>query len=108
MPAIERKGILVSVSEPVYLYRWHLGWLFGKRLLLLTHTGRSTGLRRQTVLEIVEYREDGPEVVVVSGFCNSDGLRNIAANPDEALIVGSQRFLASHRRLGEEEATKVI
>jgi len=23
---------------PVYIYRWHLDWLFGKRLLLLTHT----------------------------------------------------------------------
>ena len=41
---------------PVYLYRWHLGWMLGHRLLLLTHIGRRTGLRRQTVLEVVELR----------------------------------------------------
>ena len=109
MPAIKRKGILWYLFRgPIYLYRWRLGWMFGKRLLLLTHTGRRTGLRRQTVLEIVEYWEGGPEVVVVSGFRNSDWLRNVEANPDEEVIVGSQRFLASPRRLGEEEASRVI
>jgi predicted lipoprotein with Yx(FWY)xxD motif len=27
---------------PVYLYRWHLGWLLGQRFLLLTHIGHRT------------------------------------------------------------------
>jgi deazaflavin-dependent oxidoreductase (nitroreductase family) len=93
----------------VYLYRWHLGWLLGKRFLLLTHIGRHTGLRRYTVLEVVEYRKDGPEAVVVNGFGpNSDWLRNIEANHDEEVTVGSDRFVASHRFLAEEEAVRVI
>ncbi|MGC2248936.1 MAG: nitroreductase family deazaflavin-dependent oxidoreductase [Terriglobales bacterium] len=86
-----------------------MGWLFGKRLLLLTHIGRRTGLRRQTVLEVVEYRKNGPEVVVANGFGReSDWVRNIEVKPGEEVTVGSQHFVASHRFLGEEEATKVI
>ena len=69
MIAIKRKGILwYFFRVPVYLYRWRLGWLFGHRLLLLAHFGRRSGLRRQTVLEVVEYRKQGPEVVVANGF----------------------------------------
>ncbi len=94
---------------PVYLYRWHLGWLFGRRLLLLTHTGRRTGLRRQTVLEVVEYRQQGPEVVVANGFGpNCDWVRNIEATPTEEVTVASQHFVAAHRYLGEEEAVRVM
>ncbi len=93
---------------PVYLYRWHLGWLFGHRCLLLTHIGRRSGFPHQTVLEVVEYRKSGPEAVVVSGFQNSDWVRNIAATPRVEVTVGSQHFAATHRFLGEDEAMKVM
>jgi deazaflavin-dependent oxidoreductase (nitroreductase family) len=110
MIAIKKKGMLwYFFRAPVYLYRWRLGWLLGRRCLLLTHIGRRTGLRSQTVLEVVEYREDGPEVVVANGFGpDSDWLRNIEAKPGEEVTVGSQHFVASHRFLSEEEAMKVI
>ncbi len=94
---------------PVYLYRWGLGWMFGKRLLMLAHIGRRSGLRRHTVLEVVEYRKEGPEVVVVNGFGpDCDWIRNIAATHVEEVTVGSQHFAAEHRYLGEEEAAKVM
>ena len=94
---------------PVYLYRWHLGWLLGHRFVLLTHTGRSSGLRRQTVLEVVDYRKPGPEVVVVSAFGrDADWFRNIEAKPDEEVTVGAQHFAAKHRILSEQEAISVI
>jgi deazaflavin-dependent oxidoreductase (nitroreductase family) len=107
---IQKKGTLWYLFRtPVYAYRWHLGWLFGKRLLLLTHTGRRTGLRRHTVLEVVEYRKEGPEVVVANGFGpDSDWIRNIQAKSDEEVTVGSQHFAAAHRFLGAEEAAVVI
>jgi len=110
MPAIKKKGMLWYLFRaPVYVYRWHMGWLFGKRLMLLTHVGRHTGLRRQTVLEVVEYRKNGPEVVVANGFGReSDWVRNIETKSGEEVTVGSQHFVASHRFLGEEEAMKVI
>ncbi len=110
MIAIKKKGMLWYLFRaPVYLYRWRLGWLLGHRLLLLTHIGRRSGLRRQTVLEVVEYRKAGPEVVVANGFGpDSDWLRNIEARPGEEVSVGSQHFVASHRFLGEDEAMRVI
>jgi deazaflavin-dependent oxidoreductase (nitroreductase family) len=78
-------------------------------LLLLTHTGRRTGFRHHTVLEVVEYRPEGPEVVVVNGFGHdSDWVLNIEASPGEEVTVGSRHFVAVHRYLGEEEAAKVI
>lgn len=96
------------LHAPVYLYRWHLGCLLGKRFLLLTHVGRRSGLRRQTVLEVMEYRSDGPEVVVMSGFGrSSEWLRNIEANHEEEVTIGSLHFAAAHRFLGEAEAVSV-
>jgi len=110
MVEVRKKRMLWYIFRaPIYLYCWHLGWLFGKRLLLLAHTGRRSGLRRHTVLEVVEYRNEGPEVVVANGFGpDSDWVRNIQAKPDEEVTVGSEHFAASHRFLGEEEAEAVI
>lgn len=110
MPTIKKKSALRYLFRaPVYLYRWHLGWLFGHRCLMLSHTGRRTGLRRHTVLEVVEYREKGPELIVANGFGpDCDWVRNIQANPNEEVTVGFQHFAASHRLLEEAEAIRVI
>jgi deazaflavin-dependent oxidoreductase (nitroreductase family) len=110
MPSVQKKSVLALLFRiPVYFYRWRLGWLFGRRLLLLTHIGRRTGHRHQTVLEVVEYRTQGPEVVVVNGFGrDSDWVRNIEAKGGEEVLVGSQQFAAAHRFPGEEEAQRVI
>src|ERR1051326_3191343 len=110
MPTVKRRGLLwYFFRAPVYLCRWQMRWLRCTRCLLLTHIGRRSGLRRQTVLEVVEYRPEGPEVVVANGFGpDSDWVRNIEAGAGEEITVGSKHFLASHRFLGEEEAVKVI
>ena len=110
MASVRRKtAVWYLFKGPVYLYRWHLGWLFGRRCLLLTHVGRRTGLRRHNVLEVVEYRSQGPEAVVVNGFGReSDWVRNIEANGHEEITVGQQHFRASHRFLDEQEAVQVM
>jgi deazaflavin-dependent oxidoreductase (nitroreductase family) len=110
MSAIQKNSVLRHLLRaPVYLYRWRLGPLFGKRFLLLTHTGRRTGVRHQTVLEVMEYREAGPEAVVMSGFGRtSDWLRNIETTPNEEVVIGARHFQASHRFLSEEEAVNVV
>jgi deazaflavin-dependent oxidoreductase (nitroreductase family) len=103
-------GIIRSLFRaPVYLYRWRCGRLLGHRFLLLIHTGRRTGRRRETVLEVVEYRKAGPELVVISAFGRSaDWLRNIAAAPEPEIMVGGKRFIAAYRILDAEEAMDVI
>lgn len=97
------------LRAPVYLYRWNCGWLLGHRFLLLIHIGRRTGVRRCTVLEIIEYRENGPEAIVISGFGHNAGwLRNIKAVPSPQVVIGSQAFVAAHRFLEEEAAVNTI
>lgn len=94
---------------PVCLYRWGCGPLLGRRCMLLVQRGRRTGRRRETVLEVLEYHPEGPEVVVMSGFGPDPAwLRNIEANPGEEVVIGRERFIATHRILDAEEAVGVI
>jgi deazaflavin-dependent oxidoreductase (nitroreductase family) len=97
MPATRLNGTLRRLFRaPVYLYRWNCGWLLGRRFLLLIHIGRRTGLRRHTVLEIMQYRKEGPEAVVMSAFGrNADWLGNIEATPGPEVVIPSQHFVAS-------------
>lgn len=61
------------------------------------------------MLEVMEYRKDGPEVVVMSAFGpKADWLLNIEATPSPEVVIGSRRFIAAHRRLDGDEAVRVI
>ena len=94
---------------PVVLYHWGFSRLLGHRFVLLIHVGRRTGRRRETVLEVMEFGPQGPEIVVMSGFGrHPDWLRNIEAAPHPQVAIGTQRFAASWRRLGIDEAVQVI
>src|SRR5215469_2408873 len=95
---------------PTYLYRLRCGWLLGHRFLLLVHVGRRTRRLRYTVLEILEFRRQTPEVIVMSAFGpNADWLRNIEAAPcAEVVVVGSKCFAAVHRVVKGDEAAAVI
>jgi deazaflavin-dependent oxidoreductase (nitroreductase family) len=69
------------VRAPIGLYRMRLGWLLGPRLLMLEHRGRTTGLRRFVVLEVVDqpFRHGW---IVVPGFGDrSQWLRNLRHEP---------------------------
>lgn len=110
MPATRLSATLRCLLRvPVHLYRWKCGWLFGRRFLLLIHIGRRTGLRRYTVLEVIEYRQEGPQAVVMSAFGpDANWLRNIEATRGAEVIIGSRRFPAAHRILEQEEAVRVL
>jgi hypothetical protein len=82
-PRSRPAGILLLVFRlPVYLYRINLGWLLGRRFLLLTHRGRSSGRVYRTVLEVVRHAPSNRETIVVSGWGErSDWYRNLRASP---------------------------
>jgi len=74
---------------PLHLYRWGLGWLFGRRLLLLNHVGRKSGRRRQAVLEVVEHDAGDGSYVVASGWGpGAAWYRNVRHTPDVSIQVG--------------------
>jgi deazaflavin-dependent oxidoreductase (nitroreductase family) len=79
------------VRAPIWLYRAHLGFLFGHRMLLLEHVGRKSGARRYAVLEVVD-RPGPDEYVIVSGFGDTaQWYRNVIANPRVRVSVGLRR-----------------
>ena len=97
------------LHAPVYLCRWRLGRLFGHRFLLLTHIGRRSGRRFQTVLEVMEYRTQSREAVVMSGSGrNSNWLRNIEASHTAEIDFSSEHYQAVFRFLDDEEAIRVV
>jgi hypothetical protein len=58
---------------------------------------------------VLEYRNEGPEAFVMSAFGrNADWLCNIEAASGGEVVIGSRRFAAVHRFLGEAEAVAVI
>ena len=92
---------------PIHLYRLRLGWLFGSRLLLLTHTGRVSGKLRQTVLEIAEH--DSDSYVVASGWGPTAAwYRNILHTPDVTIQVGTRTIPVTAIPLDKEEGAQVF
>lgn len=78
------------VRAPIWLYRVRLGALFGSRLLMLEHIGRRSGARRYVVLEVVDHPARDT-YVVVSGFgVKAQWFRNIEANPNVRVYLGSR------------------
>ncbi|WP_433407570.1 nitroreductase family deazaflavin-dependent oxidoreductase [Saccharomonospora azurea] len=92
---------------PIHVFRLRLGWLFLGRLLLLHHTGRRSGMRRSTVLEVVA--RDGESYVVASGFGpRSDWYRNVLADPEVSIVVRTTAIAAVARPLPGEEAEEFM
>ncbi len=94
---------------PLWLYRAHLGWLLGQRFLRLTHTGRRTGMPRQTVLEVVAHDRLADTYVVVSGLGErAQWFRNIQKTPDVMIAVGQRELPARAVRLDAEDAAPIM
>lgn len=86
------------VRAPIWLYRARLGFVFGNSLLMLEHVGRNSGLPRYVVLEIVDHPAPG-RYVVVSGFGRrAQWFRNVAANPQVRVSLGSRPPAAAAAR----------
>lgn len=76
---------------PIHVYRLNLGWLFGRRLLLLNHTGRVSGQPRQAALEVVDHDATDGSYVVASGWgTGSAWYRNILDRPEVTIEVGTR------------------
>ncbi len=79
------------VRLPIHLFHLRLGWLLGGRLVLLEHTGRRSGRRREVVLETVD-RPDPDRVVVCSGLGrSSQWYLNVRADPRVRVSIGRLR-----------------
>lgn len=65
-------------KTPILLYRLGLGPLIGRLFMIMTTTGRKSGLPRRTAIEYHQYA--GRKYVFV-GWVQSDWYQNLRANP---------------------------
>ena len=97
------------LRAPARLYDWHAGWLLGRRFLCLTHVGRRSGRRYQTVLEVLGENRDRDEVIVVAGLGRSaQWYRNVLAGKATEVAIGRERFVPDYRELPALEAATVL
>ena len=97
------------VRAPIPLFRAGLGRLLGRRVLLLEHLGRTSGLPRYVCLEVVDHPRPG-RLLVVSGFgTRAQWYRNLQGHP--ACFVGwgrIRRAPATARFLTEAESRAAL
>ncbi len=88
---------------PLIVYRLGLGWVFGKRFMLLTHVGRRSGKVYRSVLAVLKFDEKTHEIQAVSPWTSSNWYRNIQATPALEVQTGSVRYTPAQRSLSTEE-----
>lgn len=99
----------MAMRLPVMLFRAGLGPLFGKRLLLLHHTGRVSGLDHMTPLEVVAYDPTGASWTVASGFGpQADWYQNLRHRPKTVIQVGNHYNAVTARFLCPDEGAEVM
>ena len=75
---------------PQFIYAIGLGPIYGRMVLLLTTTGRISGLPRVTPLQYEEI--DGEIIIGSARGINADWFKNIQADPQVKVQVRSRKF----------------
>ena len=97
------------LKAPILLYRFRLGFLLGRRFLLLIHRGRRSGRRYETVLEVVRHDSRLDEYIVVFGFGpRASWFRNVTAGNAVEVRVGRGCFSPRYRLLEPGEAAATL
>lgn len=100
LPSPPRGWKAIPWRLPIWFYHLGLGGLLGGRFLLLTHTGRVSGMPRQAVVEVVFHDAGTNSYYVASGFGErSQWYRNILADPQVTVQVGNRVMAARAERL---------
>ena len=112
MPVVDRRptgALRWFLRAPIWLYRARLGALLGRRFLYLAHRGRTTGLRREVVLEVVGIDKARREAYVVAAWGRrSDWLRNIEAAPAIEVRLGRRSWSEPQHRLLDAAETAAL
>jgi deazaflavin-dependent oxidoreductase (nitroreductase family) len=94
---------------PVYFYRIGLGWMFGKRFVLINHVGRKTGKQHQAVVEVVELEKGTGNVIVVAGYGEqTQWYKNLREQPKTTIQIGNQKHTVSIDLLSPHDGENII
>lgn len=107
---MDRQSLILkwAFRVPSALYRFGLGWVLGRRFLVVTHRGRKTGRLRQTVLEVLSFDSTKGESVVASAYgSDADWYQNLQSENARRVRTGRMDYVPEQRMLTVEEARKV-
>jgi deazaflavin-dependent oxidoreductase (nitroreductase family) len=91
----------------MWLYRAHLGFLFGGRIFAIVHHGRKSGKRYVSGLEVL-VRRDGELFVFSAWGTKADWFRNLEAGGVDELWDGRRRYGGAEFRVLEPDETYEI
>jgi deazaflavin-dependent oxidoreductase (nitroreductase family) len=94
-------------KSPVSMYRGPIGTVMSKRcVMLLTTIGRKSGLPRTTG---VSFMPVGDSYVSFAGWgIQSDWYKNLLANPEVTIQIGSKKMKATARPVEDPERRKEL
>ncbi|THC54992.1 nitroreductase family deazaflavin-dependent oxidoreductase [Streptomyces sp. A1499] len=97
-PPLPRGWRRLLARAPIGLYRVGLGPALGGRLLLLHHTGRTSGLDRRVVLEVIAHDAEQGTWILASGFGpEAAWYQNLRATPRARIRFRDRRHaVAAH------------
>lgn len=94
---------------PITLYRMGLGGLLARRFVLINHIGRTSGVTRQVVVEMVDRDPRRGTFTVPSGFGGrSDWYRNLMRKPEVTIQVGRRTLPVAAVPLPPDEAEETM
>jgi deazaflavin-dependent oxidoreductase (nitroreductase family) len=94
---------------PAAIYGIGAGPLLGHRFVLLVHRGRRSGRIYSTVLEVVEWRPERHEAVVMSGWgAHANWFRNVRAGGAVEIRIARERFPPDAGVVAPDEAVAVL
>lgn len=98
------------LRAPTWLYRARLGWLLGNRFLYMVHRGRRTGKARYTVVEVIRFDRDLPEVFAIAGWGpHTQWYENLRAAPAAKVRFGRHHWPRPEQRFpGQEEREELL
>jgi deazaflavin-dependent oxidoreductase (nitroreductase family) len=94
---------------PIWMYRWHFGWLLGERFLMLTHVGRNDGRLHHTVSEVVRHNQLTDTYFIISGWGEkTDWYQNLQKTPEATIQIGRRERAVTATRAPVAVATLVL
>ncbi|WP_405473361.1 nitroreductase family deazaflavin-dependent oxidoreductase [Streptomyces anulatus] len=94
---------------PIAFYSVGLGPVFGRRLLLLHHTGRNSGLDRRVALEVVAHDRAEGTWILASGFGpEAAWYRNLRATPKTTIQFGNRHYAVTAHFPSADEGGEIM
>ncbi|MEU0298719.1 nitroreductase family deazaflavin-dependent oxidoreductase [Streptomyces sp. NPDC006175] len=108
-PALPRGWRRRLARLPLALFKVGLGPVFGRRVLLLHHRGRRTGLDRAVVLEVVAYDRENGSWTLASGFGPAaDWYQNLRGEPKTTVQFGNRHYTVTAHFLPAAEGAEAM